>query len=178
MIYSSDQGFYLGEHGWYDKRWIFEESLRTPLVVRWPGVTKPGSVNANLVSNLDFAQTFLQLADVEQPSDMQGQSLVPLLKGESVDDWRKSFYYHYYEITTHKVPAHEGVVTDQHKLIHYYRTRNGSKPVDIDQWELMDLKLDPLETRSFYEAESHQAVRAELEKELKRLRKKYQVPDA
>ena len=97
VVYASDQGFYLGEHGWFDKRWIFEESLRTPLLVRWPGVTKPGSVSDAIVSNLDFAETFLDAAGVPVPAEMQGRSLVPLLAGKQPADWRKSFYYHYYE---------------------------------------------------------------------------------
>ena len=97
VIYSSDQGFYLGEHGWFDKRWMYEESLHMPFIVKWPGVTKPGSVNEDMVQNLDFAETFLDFADLEIPKEMQGHSLVPLLKGETPKDWRKSIYYHYYE---------------------------------------------------------------------------------
>ena len=97
VIYTSDQGFYLGEHGWFDKRFMYEESLRTPLVVRWPGMVTPGAVDEQIVSNVDFAPTFLEAAGVEVPADMQGRSLVPLLKGEAPSDWRKSFYYHFYE---------------------------------------------------------------------------------
>ena len=89
--------FYLGEHGWFDKRWMFEESYRTPLLIQWPGITKPGSVNKDMVSNLDFAETFLDMAGVEIPSDMQGRSMVPVLKGKTPADWRKEHYYHYYE---------------------------------------------------------------------------------
>ena len=97
VIYSSNQGFYLGEHGWFDKRWMYEESLRSPLLASWPGVIKPGSSNGDIVSNLDFAQTFLDIASAPDPGDMQGASLVPLFKGNTPDDWRQSFYYHYYE---------------------------------------------------------------------------------
>jgi arylsulfatase A-like enzyme len=97
VVYASDQGFYLGEHGWFDKRWIFEESLRTPLLVRWPGVAKPGSACKDIVSNLDFAETFLEAAGLDVPGEMQGRSLLPILKGDTPKDWRKSFYYHYYE---------------------------------------------------------------------------------
>ena len=112
VVFSSDQGFYLGEHGWFDKRWIFEESLRTPLLVRWPGVTKPGSVNKDIVSLLDFAETFLDIAGIELPADMQGRSLLPLCKGETPADWRKSLYYHYYEFPVpHRVRPHDGVIT-------------------------------------------------------------------
>ena len=97
VIYSSDQGFYIGDHGWYDKRWMYEESMKMPFIVSWPGVTKPGSKNIKLVQNLDYAQTFLDIAGAAQPEDMQGASVVPLLKGENPEDWRKSVYYHYYE---------------------------------------------------------------------------------
>ena len=97
VIYTSDQGFFLGEHGWYDKRWMYDESLKMPFIVKWPGVTKPGSRNTDLIQNLDYAQTFLELAGAKIPEDMQGKSLVPLLKGNTPKDWRKSIYYHYYE---------------------------------------------------------------------------------
>ena len=114
VICSSDQGFYLGEHGWFDKRWIFEESLRTPLIVRWPGVTQAGSVNNRIVSLLDFAETFLDIAGLAAPADMQGRSLVPLCKGETPADWRKSLYYHYYEFPVpHRVRPHYGVITER-----------------------------------------------------------------
>ena len=105
VVYASDQGFYLGEHGWFDKRWIFEESLRTPCLIRWPDVTKPGSVNKDIVSNVDFAETFLDAAGAAVPAEMQGKSLAPLLQGRAGPDWRKSFYYHYYEYPgPHNVP--------------------------------------------------------------------------
>lgn len=165
VILTSDQGFYLGEHGWFDKRWIFEESVRSPLLVRWPGVTKSGSVNNNLVSLLDFAETFLDVAGLEVPADMQGRSLVPLLKGNTPDDWRKSLYYHYYEYPVpHRVRPHYGVITDRYKLIHYY------KP-DVDDWELLDREKDPNETKSFYNDPAYADVRKELHAEVERLRK-------
>ena len=97
VVYSSDQGFYLGDHGWYDKRWMYEESLRAPLIVRWPGVTRPGSRDGHMVQNIDFAATFLDMAGLRAPEDMHGTSLVPLLEGRSPRDWRRSIYYHYYE---------------------------------------------------------------------------------
>jgi arylsulfatase A-like enzyme len=165
VILTSDQGFYLGEHGWFDKRWIFEESVRSPLLARWPGVTKPGSVNNNLVSLLDFAETFLDVAGLEIPADMQGRSLVPLLKGNTPEDWRKSLYYHYYEYPVpHRVRPHYGVITDRYKLIHYY------KP-DVDDWELLDREKDPNETKSFYNDPAYADVRKELHAEVERLRK-------
>jgi arylsulfatase A-like enzyme len=170
VVYASDQGFYLGEHGWFDKRWIFEESLRTPLLVRWPGVAKAGSVRAELVSNLDFAETLLEAAGVAVPGDMQGRSFVPLLKGEIPPDWRKSFYYEYYEYPTpHHVRPHFGVVTDRYKLVRF------SIP-DIDRWELFDLKTDPRELRDVSSDPANAALIAELKAELARLRRDLKVP--
>ena len=169
VVYSADQGFYLGEHGWFDKRWIFEESLRTPLLVRWPGVVGSESVNDDLVSNLDFGETFLEAAGVDVPKEMQGRSLVPILKGETPDDWRKSFYYHYYEYPgPHSVRRHYGVVTDRYKLVHFYEP-------DVDYWELFDRQSDPRELTSVYGKSNE--VQAQLEKELARLRKELRLPE-
>ncbi|MEZ6141414.1 MAG: sulfatase [Zavarzinella sp.] len=166
VVYSSDQGFYLGEHGWFDKRWIYEESLRTPLLVRWPGVTKPGSTNNKIVSNLDFPETFLDAVGAPIPADMQGKSLIPLLKGETPADWRKSFYYHYYEFPgAHSVRRHYGVVTDQHKLFHFYEPQ-------INYWELIDNKKDPQEMKSVYGDPAYAEVQKELHAELERLEKR------
>jgi arylsulfatase A-like enzyme len=171
VVYSSDQGFYLGEHGWFDKRWIFEESLRTPLLVRWPGVTPRGRTNDDLVSNLDFAETFLEAAAVPIPAEMQGRSLAGLLKGQTPTDWRKAFYYHYYEYPTpHHVRPHYGVVTDRYKLVRFYGE-------DADTWELFDLHKDPHELRSVYGQASYADTQRNLEKELVRLRTELQVPD-
>lgn len=171
VVYSSDQGFFLGEHGWFDKRWIFEESLRTPLLVRWPGVIQPGSVNKALVSNLDFAETFLQAAGLPAPSRMQGRSLMPFFHGEMPDNWRKSFYYHYYEHpAVHNVPKHYGVVTDRYKLVHFYEP-------EYDYWELFDLQKDPGEMHDVIRQSEYAPVREELEKELARLRMQLKVPE-
>jgi arylsulfatase A-like enzyme len=168
VVYSSDQGFYLGEHGWFDKRWMYEESLHTPLLVRWPGLTRPGSENTQMVSNLDFAQTFLEAAAISAPADMQGASLVPLLKGQTPGDWRKSFYYHYYEFPgPHSVAKHYGVRTERYKLIRYYES---------DAWELFDLETDPHEMKSVYSDSSYAPIVAELKTELDRLRQQYQLP--
>jgi arylsulfatase A-like enzyme len=164
VIYSSDQGFYLGEHGWFDKRWIFEESLRTPFLVRWPGVVPAGRVNRDIVSNLDFAETFLEVAGVPIPDRMQGRSLLPVLKGQTPADWRKAFYYHYYEYPRpHHVRPHYGVVTDRYKLVHFYK--------DADYWELFDLQKDPEELRSVYGQPDYATAQAELGAELAQLRK-------
>lgn len=122
IVYTSDQGFYMGEHGWFDKRFMYEESLRTPLIVSYPGHTKPGSVCNRLVQNIDYAPTFLAIAGVQQPKDMPGRSLVPVLtNGDNVKNWRQSIYYHYYDYPTyHMVRKHDGVRTDRYKLIHFY----------------------------------------------------------
>jgi arylsulfatase A-like enzyme len=171
VVYASDQGFFLGEHGWFDKRWIFEESLRTPFLVRWPGVTRPGSVNRDLVSNIDFAETFLDAAGVAIPAAMQGRSLVPLLRGERPSDWRESFYYHYYEYPyPHNVRPHYGVVTDRYKLVHFYGEGE-------DYEELFDLKTDPHELRSVYSDPEYAAVRQELGQELVKLRRELRDTD-
>jgi len=171
VVYTADQGFYLGEHGWFDKRWIFEESLRTPLLVKWPGVTKPGSTSDKMVSNIDFAPTFLEAAGVPVPAEVQGRSIMPLLKGETPKDWRKSFYYHYYEHPgPHNVARHYGVVTDRYKLVRFYEPQ-------FDYWELFDLKTDPKEMKSVYDDPKYAETRKELETELARLRTELKVPD-
>jgi len=170
VIYSSDQGFYLGEHGWFDKRWMYEESLRTPLIVRWPDATKPGSVNRDIVSPLDFAETFLDVAGAPIPSDMQGHSLQPILRGNTPKNWRKSFYYHYYEFPGwHDVRRHYGVTNGRYKLIHFYEP-------DIDEWELYDLQSDPHELQSVYDAPQLAKVQSQLVAELARLRQALDVP--
>ena len=164
VVCSSDQGFFLGEHGWFDKRWIFEESVRSPLMIRWPQVVKPGSVNGRIVSLIDFAQTFLEIGNIKAPADMQGRSLVSLCRGETPADWRTSLYYHYYEFPVpHRVHPHYGVITDRFKLVHYY------KP-DIDDWELLDREKDPLELKNFYADPGYSQTVKELHAEVERLR--------
>lgn len=171
VVYASDQGFYLGEHGWFDKRWIFEESLRTPFVMRWPGTIQPGSVNKDIVSNVDFAPTFLEAAGLPIPADVQGHSLVPILKGHTPTNWRKSFYYHYYEFPgSHSVRRHYGVVTNRFKLVYFYEP-------GMQYWELFDLKTDPKEMKSVYDQGEYAAVQQELKTELSRLRRELKVPD-
>lgn len=167
VVYSSDQGFFLGDHGWYDKRWMLEESLRTPLIVRWPGTVRPGTESRDMVQNLDYAQTFLDMAGVQAPQFMQGRSLVPVLRGQTPADWRKSIYYHYYEYpAVHCTPRHYGVRTDRYKLIHYY---------GLGEWELFDLEKDPEEMRSVYTDPAYASVVRELKEELTRLRQQYRV---
>lgn len=174
VMYSSDQGFYLGEHGWFDKRFMYEESFRTPLLVSWPGVTEPGSVNTDLVQNIDFAETFLDLADAPIPPEMQGRSLVPLLRGQQAPAWRDSLYYHYYEYPGfHSVRRHEGVFDKRWKLIRYY----GKDVKEGEEWELFDLEKDPSEMNNLYGNPEFAGQVARLRKELQVLRSQYQVPD-
>ncbi|MFO8027506.1 MAG: sulfatase [Opitutales bacterium] len=175
VMYSADQGFYLGEHGWFDKRFMYEESYRAPLVMKWPGVTRPGSVNRDLVQNIDYAETFLDIAGVKAPEAMQGESLVPLFKGETPEDWRESLYYHYYEFPAywHAVRRHEGVSTERYKLIRFY----GNDVPDGEEWEFYDLKADPNELTSVYGDLRYQSEVTALKEELLRLREVYQVPD-
>jgi arylsulfatase A-like enzyme len=171
VIYSSDQGFFLGEHGWFDKRWIFEESMRTPLMVRWPGVTTPGSVNKDIVSNLDFAETFLDVAGLSVPPEMQGRSLVPLLHGEHPADWRKAFYYHYYEHPAeHNVARQYGIATDRYKLVHFYEP-------EFAYWELFDLQTDPLELKSVFNDPAYADTQKDLEHQLTDLRTQLKEPE-
>lgn len=166
VVYTSDQGFYMGEHGWFDKRFMYEESMHTPLIMRLPaGYNKRGDIT-ELVQNIDHAPTFLELAGVKVPSDIQGVSLVPLLRGEHPKNWRKSLYYHYFEFPAeHMVKRHYGVRTDRYKLIHFYR--------DIDVWELYDLQEDPNELHNVIADPRYAKVKKQLHKELDRLRKQY-----
>ncbi len=166
VIYSSDQGFYLGEHGWYDKRWMFEESFRMPFLVRWPGVVKPGSKPKELIQNIDYAPTFLDVAGLDVPDEVQGRSLTPLLTGES-QNWRESLYYAYYELGEHAVPQHFGVRTERHKLIYFPRT---------DEWNLFDLERDPSEMKSVHADPEYQRVRDEIAVEFTRLRRQFDAP--
>jgi arylsulfatase A-like enzyme len=165
IVYTSDQGFYLGEHGWFDKRFIYDESFKTPLLVKWPNVIKAGSRNSQMVQNLDFAQTFLDAAGVKAPADMQGESLVPIFKGKG-QNFRDAAYYHYYEYPgQHTVKRHYGIVTEKYKLVHYY--------YDVDEWELYDRLNDKNEMKNVYNDPKYSKVRTELHKKLIALREKY-----
>lgn len=166
VVYTSDQGFYLGEHGWFDKRFMYEESLRMPLIIRYPKEIKPAVNQTDMVMNLDFAPTFLDFAGVKAPQDIQGKSLRNVLRGKTPEDWRQSIYYHYYEYPAwHMVKRHYGVRTHEFKLIHFY--------YDIDAWELYDLKNDPHELNNLYDDPKYADKVAELKAELKRLRELY-----
>lgn len=171
VIYTSDQGFYLGEHGWFDKRFMYNESFKTPLLIKWPNVITPNTTEDEMVQNLDFAQTFLEIAGIEAPEDMQGKSFVPLLKGED-DTWdREAIYYHYYEYpAVHMVKRHYGVATKRYKLMHFY--------YDIDEWELYDLKNDPDEMHNVYYDKDYQDIVIDLKSKLKELRENYKDSDS
>jgi arylsulfatase A-like enzyme len=166
VIYSSDQGFYLGEHGWYDKRWMFEESLRMPFLIRWPGVVEPGTKPEELIQNIDYAPTFLEAAGVAVPQEIQGRSLLPILNGKP-KAWRQSIYYAYYELGEHAVPQHFGVRTHTHKLMYFPGTA---------EWNLFDLARDPQEMRSVHNDPNYQQVRSDLSAEFTRLRQQYDAP--
>jgi arylsulfatase A-like enzyme len=186
VIYTSDNGFFLGEHGWYDKRWMYEPSLRIPLLVRYPRLDVKGRVNPAFVQNIDFAPTMLDLAGVPAPEQMQGRSVRPMLEGNTPRDWRKSAYYTYYEnswallagkgrealsdpsfayFTPHRVSPHRGVRTDRYKLIEYYG--------EGDYWELFDLERDPNELRNLYGDAAYGRITGDLKAELLRLREQY-----
>jgi arylsulfatase A-like enzyme len=159
VIYTSDQGFYLGEHGWFDKRFIYEESLRMPLLIRYPDQIEPGLVNIDMIQNLDFAPTILELADVDVPLDMQGQSFMPFLFSEIIDNWRTAIYYHYYEYPGwHMVYKHYGIRTERYKLIHFYQPQ--------DAWAVYDLNRDPFEMNNLYNEPVFQGQIRELKEQL------------
>ena len=166
VIYTSDQGFFLGEHGWFDKRFMYEESFRTPLLIRYPGAIKPGSINSDLVQNIDFASTVLDVANVEIPEGFQGLSLKPLFKGNN-KDWRDALYYHYYEYPgIHMVKRHYGVRTKRYKLIRFY--------YDIEAWEMYDLEQDPQELNNIYNHPDYKKVQESMHLRLREMRSLYE----
>ncbi|WP_395138059.1 sulfatase [Armatimonas sp.] len=169
VIYASDQGFYLGEHGWFDKRWMFEESVKMPFLIRWPGVIKPGSKPEALIQNIDYAATFLELAGIPAPTDLQGQSIVPILKtGKTPKNFRKAIYYRYSGEKTHNVAPHDGVRTDRHKLMYFPSTK---------EWNLFDLKRDPSEMRSVHSDPGYAKTLAEMKALYMQLRAEYKAPE-
>jgi len=166
VIYTSDQGFYLGEHGWFDKRFIYDESFKTPLLIRWPNKITAGTTNEEMVQNLDFAQTFLEAAHINTPGDMQGESLMPLLTGGDSLWTRDAVYYHFYEYpSVHMVKRHYGIVTKEFKLVHFY--------YDVDEWELYDRLKDPMEMNNVINDPAYADQVADLKARLARLRLKY-----
>ena len=175
VVYTSDQGFFLGDHGWYDKRFMYEESLRMPLVIRYPDKIKKGVVKDEMVLNLDFAQTFLDAAGIEAPGFMQGKSFMPTLKDETPEDWRISMYYRYWmHLAHHNVAAHYGIRTKRYKLIYYYGKALGtSGSIDKDtpgEWELFDLGNDSAEMNNVYNDPEYSDIIEELKMELFRLK--------
>ena len=166
VVYTSDQGFYLGEHGWFDKRFIYDESFKTPLMIKWPNVIKPGTSSEEMVQNLDFAQTFLEAAMIKAPDDMQGESLIPLLKGDPEKWNRDAVYYHYYEYpSVHMAKRHYGIVNKEFKLVRFY--------YDVDEWELYDRLKDPYEMNNVYNDPGYKQVVEKLTEELKEIRIRY-----
>lgn len=172
VCYSSDQGFYLGEHGWYDKRWMYEESLRTPLIVRTPDRSQAGRRVEAMVQNIDMAPTFVEWAGLPPQDGFHGRSLAPLVRGERPTDWRESIYYHYYQgkDSTHRVHRHRGVRTERYKLIHFYTVTDGPA------WELYDLEQDPHEVRNIAGDPESSEIVERLKAELARLERQYSVP--
>ncbi|MFB2119553.1 sulfatase [Parapedobacter sp. 2B3] len=166
VIYTSDQGFFLGEHGWYDKRFMYEPSLEIPLVMSYPGHIKENTQQDAIVQNVDFAPTMLSIAGVEVPSDMQGESLLPLLAGKKPKDWRTAIYYRYYENPegVHHVERHLGIRTNRYKLIYFH---------EVDEWELYDLKKDPQEVRNVFDEKNYSSVKTKLKHRLKKLMSQY-----
>jgi arylsulfatase A-like enzyme len=180
VVYTSDQGFFLGDHGWFDKRFMYEETMRMPFLARYPKMIKPGTVNKDCILNIDFAPTFLDLAGSKAPASMQGESFVANLKGKTPKKWRQSMYYRYWMHLGggHTVTAHYGVRTRTHKLIYYYGQALGASGA-VDQptppeWEMFDLVKDPREMKNVYGDPAYVKVTAELKAELERLREKYQ----
>lgn len=169
VIYLSDQGFYMGEHGWFDKRWIYEESFRTPMVMRYPGLVKPGTVSDRFVMNLDIAPTVLDAAGLSIPKEVQGSSMLPVLKNKN-EKGREVLYYHYYENGEHAVSPHFGIRTRRYKLIRFYKR--------VEGWELYDLKKDPHEMDNKYGKKGYETVTADLYKELNRQINKFEDKDA
>ena len=169
VIYTSDQGFFLGDHGWFDKRFMYEQSIRMPFLIRWPGFVKSASTQAAMVLNVDFAPTLMEIAGLKAPADMQGRSFLPLLRGERPADWRTSWYYRYYhDPGDHNTRAHYGVRTETHKLIYFWKK---------DQWECYDLLHDPDELHNLADDSAHAVLVAKLKAELYRLKKELQDND-
>ena len=166
FIYASDQGFFLGEHGWFDKRFVYEESLRMPFLIRYPEIIKPGTVIEDIITNIDFAPTLLEMANVPIPEKVQGKSFFSNLKGKTPKKWRQSMYYHYYEYPYyHHVQPHYGIRNKRYKLIHFY--------YDVDLWEFYDLKNDPSEMNNLINSTAHVDLISQLKKELYKLKEDY-----
>lgn len=170
LIYASDQGMYLGENGWFDKRWMYDVSMQTPLIMRWPGHIKPGSINNNMTQTIDYAPTFLDAAGIKAPAFMQGISLLPSITGKQKTLPRHSLYYHFYEYKAdHTVLQHLGVRGERYKLIYFY---------PVNEWELYDLDKDPQEQHNLIRSPAHKKVLQQMKTELLRLRNVYDDHEA
>ena len=171
VIYTSDQGFYLGEHGWFDKRFMYEQSLKTAFLVRYPKVIKPGTHVNGFISNIDWAPTMLDIAGVKSADEIQGRSFLPLLKGQQPANWRKDVYYHYYEYPEpHHVSPHFGIRTRDYVLISFYK--------GVESWELFDLRKDPEELHNIYNDSKYKEIVSELKDRLKKLILQYDDKEA
>jgi arylsulfatase A-like enzyme len=169
VVYTSDQGFFLGDHGLFDKRFMYEESIRMPVLVRWPAEIRPGTRSDAIALNIDFAPTFLDVAGLPPSAQMQGRSLRSVLRGRTPVDWRTSMYYRYYhDPGDHNTRAHYGVRTRTHKLIYFWKK---------DQWELLDLVNDPYELHNLYGEPGLEAITASLKAELARLKREARDDD-
>ena len=168
VIYSSDQSYFIGEHGWAEKRWMYEEALKMPFVIRWPGKIKPGSKLQAMIQNMDYGPTFIDAAGGTVPARMQGKSLLPIFSGEK-DKVRDAIYYHYYHHGAHNVPRHEGIRTERYKLINFYTDKS---------FELYDLKNDPNEVNSVANNPEYAEIKKKLLKQLKEQRKEFNVPES
>lgn len=178
IVYTSDQGFYMGEHGWFDKRFMYEESFRTPLIIRYPKTIKGGTVSNALVQNIDYAPTYLSMAGIDKPQEMSGTSLEPLFTGEKPTDWRKDLYYHYYDYPAiHDVRKHDGVRTDRYKLIHFYGEGQMKDDQAVDCNELYDLQNDPNELNNLYGQPGYEEVTQHLQSVLEKYRRDLKVDE-
>lgn len=177
IVYTSDQGFFLGEHGWFDKRMMYEPGLLTPLIIRWPGHVAPGSVNNDMILNIDHAPTWLDIAGGKIPDSMQGKSYKSILEGKTPPDWRQAVYYRYWMHLdgSHNVPAHYGIRTQRYTLIHFYGKAlgmKGAKDKDLaPEWELYDNQKDPQQVRNVFGDPAYAPVLADLRKELEKLKR-------
>ncbi len=173
IVYTSDQGFYMGEHGWFDKRFMYEESFRTPLIIRYPNAEKKGTECDLLVQNIDYAPTYLAAANLEAPKEMSGTSLLPIVREETPKDWREYLYYHYYDYPAiHQVQRHDGVRDERYKLIHFYGERG-----EVNCNELYDLQNDPNELNNIYGKEDYSDIQSRLEKQLENFRTTLKVDE-
>lgn len=178
IVYTSDQGFYMGEHGWFDKRFMYEESFRTPLIMRFPKAIQAKTKTDALVQNIDFAPTYLSLAGIEKPEEMSGTSLEVLFDGEKPVDWREDIYYHYYDYPAiHNVRRHDGVRSDRYKLIHFYGEGQIANDEDIDCNELYDLVTDPSEMNNIYGQPDYEEITADLQDRLDKYRLNLKVDE-